>query len=91
MEELAGFTEEARKLALDRFRLLQPHLEQSQSLRSIARAAGIPYRTAHRWLTQYRLSGLAGLGRKARDDYGTRRAISAKLQKAIEGLALIEP
>jgi putative transposase len=91
MDQLAGLPEDVRKLALDRFRFLQPHLEQNQSLRSIARAAGIPYRTAHRWLTQYRLSGLAGLGRKARDDYGTRRATSTKLQEAIEGLALQKP
>jgi putative transposase len=27
MDQLAGLSEEARKLALDRFRLLQPHLE----------------------------------------------------------------
>jgi hypothetical protein len=32
MDQLAGLTEEARKLALDRFRLIQPHLEQNQSL-----------------------------------------------------------
>lgn len=71
--------------------MLQPHLEQDQSLQSVARAAGIPYRTAHRWLAEYRLSGLAGLARKARDDRGTHRALSTKLQKAIEGLALQKP
>ena len=46
MDELAGLSEEARKLALDRFLLVQPHLEENQSLQSVARAAGIPYRTA---------------------------------------------
>jgi hypothetical protein len=35
-DELAGLSEEARRLALDRFRILQPHLEQSQSLQSVA-------------------------------------------------------
>jgi len=64
MDELAGFTAEVRKLALDPFRLLQPHLEQNQSLQSVAQTVGIPYRTAHRWLTQYRLFDLAGLTRK---------------------------
>ncbi len=39
--ELAGLSEEARNLALDRFRILQPHLEQSRSLQSVALAAGI--------------------------------------------------
>jgi putative transposase len=61
MNHLAGFTEEARKLALDRFRLIQPHLEQNQSLQSVAYAAGVPYRTAQRWVAQYRLFGLAAL------------------------------
>jgi hypothetical protein len=32
MDELAGLSEDDRKLALDRFRLLQPHLEQNRSL-----------------------------------------------------------
>jgi hypothetical protein len=91
MDQLAGLPEDVRKVAIDRFRLLQPHLEQNQSLQSIARAAGIPYRTAHRWLAQYRLFGLVGLARKAPDDRGTRRTISTKLQEAIEGLALQKP
>jgi putative transposase len=91
MDELAGFMAETRKLALDRFRLLQPHLERNQSLQSVARTAGIPYRTAHRWLAQYRLFGLAGLTRKKRDDRGERRALSVKLQQVIEGLALQKP
>jgi hypothetical protein len=30
MDELAGVAKEVRKLALDRFRLLQPHFEQSR-------------------------------------------------------------
>jgi hypothetical protein len=41
MEELAGLSADARKLALDRFQLLRPHLEESQSLQSVASAAGI--------------------------------------------------
>jgi putative transposase len=89
--ELALLSEGARKLALDRFRILKPHLEHSQSLRSVALAAGIPYRTAHRWLAQYRRFGLAALARKARVDRGERRAASVDLKQAIEGLALQKP
>lgn len=81
MAHLAGFTEEARKLALDRFRLIQPHLGQSQLLPSVARAAHIPNRTAQRWVAQYRLFGLAALVRKKRQDQGTRRAVSAKVKE----------
>ena len=90
-DELALLPEGARKLALDRFRILQPHLEQNQSLRSVAVAAGIPYRTAHRWLAQYRRFGLVALARKARVDRGERRAASVDLKQAIEGLALQKP
>ena len=54
-------------------------------------AAGIPYRTAHRWLTQYRLHGLAALARKRRGDHGERRSVSSKIKEAIEGLALQKP
>ena len=90
-DELAGLSEEARNLALDRFRILQPHLEQSRSLQSVALAAGIPYRTAHRWLAQYRQFGLAALARKTRIDRGARRVASDELKRAIEGLALQKP
>jgi putative transposase len=65
---LAGVSEEARKLALERFRLLQPHLENNEPLTSVAQAAGIPYRTAHRLVSEYRRSGLAALVRKKRAD-----------------------
>ena len=91
MNELAGLTDEARKLALDRFRLLQPHLEQNQSLQTVARAVGIPYRTAHRWVSQYRHFGLVALTRKTREDRGERRAASTRLREVIEGLALEKP
>jgi hypothetical protein len=33
MDELTGLPESVRKLALDRFHLLQPHLEQNRPLR----------------------------------------------------------
>ena len=85
---MSGLPEEARKLAMERFRLLQPHLEQNESLISVAKAAGIPYRTAHRLVSEYRRHGLAALVRKQRKDRGQRRAVSESLKKAIEGLAL---
>ena len=55
-DELAGLSEEARNLALDRFRILQPHLEQSRSLQSVAlaiiRITGGNFRLLNRLLTQ---------------------------------------
>jgi len=88
MDQLAGLTEEARKLALDRFRLIQPHLEQNQSLQSVAKAAGVPYRTAQRWVAQYRLFGLVALARKRRGDRGERRVVSAKLKEFIPDVGI---
>ncbi len=91
MDALTGLSDEDRKRALERFRLLKPHLELNQPLRAVALAAGVPYRTAHRWLSQFRMFGLAALGRKSRDDRGARRAVSLKVKEAIEGLALQKP
>ena len=91
MDQLAGLTEEARKLALDRFRLLQPHLEDDRPLKAVKTAAGIPFRTAQGWVSLYRQFGLAALARKKRTDNGQHREISAKLKEAIEGIALQKP
>jgi len=91
MDQLAGLTEEARKLALDRFRLLQPHLEDDRPLKAVAAAAGVPFRTAQRWVSLYRQFGLTALGRKRRTDTGQHREMSAKLKEAIEGIALQRP
>jgi putative transposase len=91
MDQLAGLTEESRKLALDRFRVLQPHLEDACPLKAVAAAAGIPFRTAQRWAALYQQFGLAGLARKKRSDGGQHREISAKLKEVIEGIALQKP
>jgi putative transposase len=91
MDHLAELAEDARKLALDRFRLIRPHLEQNQSLHSVARQAGIPYRTLQRWVSQYRLFGLVALARKRREDRGERRVVSSKIKEIIEGFALQKP
>ena len=48
MSDLASLPESARKIALDRFRLLQPHLEEQRLLKAVAREGGIGYRTAQR-------------------------------------------
>jgi len=91
MDELAGLPEEARRLAMERFRLLQPHLEWDEPLTSVARAAGISYRTAHRLVSEYRRHGLVALVRKKRLDRGQRRAVSEPIKEAIEGLCLQKP
>ena len=73
------------------FRLLQPHLEDDRPLKAVAAAAGIPFRTAQRWVSLYRQFGLTALARKRRTDTGQHREMSAKLKEAIEGIALQKP
>jgi putative transposase len=91
MNALASLSESARKIALDRFRLLQPHLEEERPLKAVARDAGIGYRTAQRWKMRYRKYGLAGLARDDRSDRGWRRAITVELKEILEALALQKP
>ena len=91
MEELSRLPESLRKVALDRFHLLRPHLEEGRPLRPLAIKAGISYRTAQRWLRQYQRSGLAALVRKKRIDIGVGRTVPVKIKAAIEGLALAKP
>src|SRR5260370_5554992 len=88
MQELLELSEEDRDIAMERFRSLQPHLEQNRPLRLVAAEAGLRFRTAQRWVALYRTSGLAALARKTRLDDGARRVVSEPMKRAIEGLAL---
>ena len=80
-----------RKLALERFRLLEPHLQNGRELRSVSEGSGVTFRTLQRWVANYKRHGLAGLVRKGRIDVGERRTTSPRLREAIEGLALEKP
>jgi putative transposase len=91
MIALASLSESARKIGLDRFRLLQPHLEEKRLLKAVALDAGIGYWTAQRWMMRYREYGLAGLARDKRADRGLRRAITPELKEILEALALQKP
>lgn len=82
---------EARERALSRFRLIQPHLEKNQPLQTVAADGKVPFRTAQRWVSQYRKFGLIALARKIRADRGARQVISPKLKAAIEAPALKSP
>jgi putative transposase len=91
MSELSNMPEAERQVALDRFRLLQPHLEGKRMLTVVAREAGIPYRTAQRWVSLYHRFGPAALARKEREDRGARHTLSPRMLKVVEGLALQKP
>jgi putative transposase len=87
---LSGLSEAERDLALKRFDLLRPFLEDGIPLTRVACARGLALRTARRWAECYRRDGLAGLVRKARSDRD-RRNLSDMLWQGIEGLALKKP
>jgi hypothetical protein len=88
---LLSLAESDRKLALDRYRILRPHIEDERTLSVVASEAGIAYSTAQRWVSLYRRFGLTALVRKRRSDRGQRRALSAKLRQVVEALALEKP
>ncbi|MBP2371753.1 Mu transposase C-terminal domain-containing protein [Pseudonocardia parietis] len=83
-------TEAQRELAMARFAVLRPHLDDGVALTAAARHAGVPVRTAQRWLARYREAGLAGLARRSRVDRGRRR-VPEQLVTLIEGMALRIP
>src|SRR3954452_7336991 len=72
----AGRGEEGQARAMARFAVLRPHLEEGVPLARAAGEAGMPLRTAQRWLARYRRAGLAGLARPVRSDAGAHRAPS---------------
>ncbi|HTF68250.1 MAG TPA: helix-turn-helix domain-containing protein [Edaphobacter sp.] len=78
-------------LAMARIRLIQPYLEERRSLQLVAADANLSFRTARRWVSQYRKLGLAAFVRKAREDHGARKIVSPKIKAAIEGFALETP
>jgi putative transposase len=88
VDELSAIPQASREIALQRFELLRPHLEEARPLRTVASEGSIPYRTALCWASGYREDGLAALARRGRSDQGGRRLASTMLIKAIEGLAL---
>lgn len=87
---LAELTELQRAQAMGRFAVLRPHLEQDVPLSRAAVAAGVPVRTAERWLARYRAGGLTNLSRGPRADVG-RRKVAAELLAFVEGEFLRKP
>lgn len=88
---LTTLTDAERARALDRFRLLQPCVEDGVPLAPLARQHGMALRTAQRWLQRYRQHGLAGLVRQTRADRGHHQRFTPELAQLIEGLALRRP
>ena len=76
--------------AMARFAVLRPHLEDDVPLARAARDAGVPIRTARRWLARFRQNGVVELARAGRADRGRRR-LPEDLVRVVEGMALARP
>jgi putative transposase len=81
----------AEQVALDRYQLIRPFLNEGVSLRLIARQRSISIRCLRYWVNCYRRSGLNGLTPKTRNDRGKRRAASDELVNLVQGLCLKNP
>ena len=84
----AALDEQRRGQAMARFAVLRPYLEEDVPLTRAAGEAGVPIRTAERWLARYRQGGLASLVRATRRDAGTHR-LPAALVALVKGMMLI--
>ena len=73
-----------------RLAVLNPHLHDGVPLIEAARRAGVPRRTATRWLAAYQSDGVEGLRRSGRVDRGGRR-LPREMVELIEGMALRRP
>ncbi len=88
---LTALTDTQRSEALRHFQMIRPFLEDGVPLTRIAMEHQLPLRTLRRWVQRYRTDGLVGLARLTRRDKDQRRAVTAQIQRLIEGLALEKP
>ncbi len=86
----AAFPEDRRREAMARLAVLRPALEEEVPLARAAAEAGVPLRTAQRWLARYRRDGMQALARPVRRDAGRRR-LRPELVALVEGLGLQRP
>ena len=68
-------SESDRTIALSRFKIIQPFLEEGVPLTQIVATENISLSTARRWVARYRKYGLTGLVRKHRQDKGVREKV----------------
>ena len=84
-------SESDRTIALSRFKIIQPFLEDGVTLPNIVATSNISLSTARRWVSRYRQDGLTGLVRNQRQDKGVHRCLNEEVKNLIEGLALQKP
>jgi len=74
--------------ALVKFKIIEPYLNEGESLTSISKQKDIAIRSLHRWVSLYKKYGFDGLKPKSRSDKGCYRKIPIQMVNMIEGLAL---
>ncbi|MDT0714508.1 helix-turn-helix domain containing protein [Staphylococcus epidermidis] len=67
-KNLADFTEEGRKKAIERYHVLEPYLKNLKSIRAVSKSVKIPKCTLYNWINGYKNDGLASLIDKTRKD-----------------------
>lgn len=77
--------------SLERYKIIQPILENDVSSTEISKLTGIPSRTLRYWVKKFQEEGLAGLERKSRSDRGIYKSISPEMVELAIGLALQKP
>lgn len=80
-----------REVALERFHLLRPALEDGVLLARVGGEERVPLRTAQRWMAAYKREGLSGLVKLPRGDRGHCHKLPEQLERIIEGLTLKKP
>jgi hypothetical protein len=53
VQALADMSDVERKLALERYKLLEPHLQNGRELRSVSKGSDVSFRTLQRWVAGY--------------------------------------
>ncbi len=84
---LTAYSEEHRKKAMDKYRLIAPYLNRDKSLRAVAEDSDVSKRTLQYWVSQYEQFGLVGLIRKRRRDSGVFK-VEKEVQEEIKNLIL---
>ncbi len=54
MQALGDMSDVERKLALERYKLLEPHLQNGRELRSVCKCSDVSFRMLQRWVAGYK-------------------------------------
>ena len=81
--QIGTLTQAQRNQAFYKYKIIQPYLQQQDTLVAVCKKSNISLRTAKSWVSIYHKYGLAALSRKTRVDKGKTRYISSELVELI--------